>query len=321
MRENGRKCKPHSAFRSWAPIAGRWSFSENLAVYERPSGTGGEGKHEELPDSYMYGLALGSESLKNGTIRCSIKIDSDKVGGGVFFGFESTKREYFIAQMSRYGKAYAILQYTPAIGWIPLETAGLKENIDLDVSHSLKVDVRSQRVSLTVNEVRVLTAILPSPLKGSGCGLFAYGNGRVDFKDVTIAEERLRAFVIMPLKEPFSTLYEEVIKPEANELEFDIVHPDELQSPGIILEDIRQRIEESHIVVADISEPNPNVFYELGYAHALNKPSILLARRDAAPDLPFDIRSYRAILYDDSIGGKRLVQSRLHQHLEAVRQP
>ena len=53
-------------------------------------------------------------------------------------------------------------------------------------------------------------------------------------------------------------------------------------------------------------------------AHALNKPTILLAQR--GKDLPFDIRSYRVIFYDDSIGGKPLVERTLREHLDSILQ-
>jgi len=54
-----------------------------------------------------------------------------------------------------------------------------------------------------------------------------------------------------------------------------------------------------------------------GYAHALNKPAVLLARKQS--ELPFDVRPYRAIFYDDPIGGKKHVQL-LRQHLKAALQ-
>jgi hypothetical protein len=62
-----------------------------------------------------------------------------------------------------------------------------------------------------------------------------------------------------------------------------------------------------------------NVFYELGYAHALGKPAVLLIRRESGRDIPFDIRGYRAIVYDDSISGKKIVERNLAQHLRAVK--
>ncbi len=127
-----------------------------------------------------------------------------------------------------------------------------------------------------------------------------------------------KIFVMMPLAEPFDTLYREVINPVATDLGFEVVRVDEVVGPGIIIEDIQRQIEGAHAVVAEISTQNPNVFYELGYAHALQKPAVLLVRRSDGAAMPFDIRSYRAIFYDDSIGGKKTVERNLEQHLRAI---
>ena len=64
------------------------------------------------------------------------------------------------------------------------------------------------------------------------------------------------------------------------------------------------------------SAPNENVFYELGYAHALKKPTILLA--DRTKKLPFDVSGYRCLFYENSIGGKRKVEEALEKHLKAI---
>ena len=104
----------------------------------------------------------------------------------------------------------------------------------------------------------------------------------------------------------------------SEELGLDVVRVDELARPGIIFEDIKREISDSRVVIAEITAPNQNVFYELGYAHALNKPTILLARRGCV--LPFDIHSDRVIFYDDSIGGKPEVERNLNKHLRSVLQ-
>ena len=86
--------------------------------------------------------------------------------------------------------------------------------------------------------------------------------------------------------------------------------------PGIILEDIVRGIVESKVIIAEITPPNQNVFYELGYAHALRKPAILLAEEGKA--LPFDISGYRCLFYENSIGGKRRIEEGLAKHLNAI---
>src|ERR1700694_2903882 len=77
---------------------------------------------------------------------------------------------------------------------------------------------------------------------------------------------------------------------------------------------IRRGIVDSDVIVAEITPVNANVFYELGYAHALEKPTILLANRNTEK-LPFDISGYRVIFYDDSIRGKRDIEATLRKHL------
>ena len=86
----------------------------------------------------------------------------------------------------------------------------------------------------------------------------------------------------------------------------------------MIFQDIIRGLEEARVVIAEITPANKNVFDELGYAHALNKPTILLVEKGAEEKLPFDIRGYRCIIYEDSIAGKRHVQSELRNHLTSI---
>ena len=61
---------------------------------------------------------------------------------------------------------------------------------------------------------------------------------------------------------------------------------------------IYNQIDKADVVISDMSGKNPNVFYETGYAHALNKQVILLTQN--ADDIPFDLKHYPHIIY----GGK-----------------
>lgn len=71
------------------------------------------------------------------------------------------------------------------------------------------------------------------------------------------------------------------------------------------------------VVIADITPDNPTVFYEVGYAHGIKKPTILLSerRREA---LPFDVSGFRTLFYDNTIGGKGEVETRLTKHLQSM---
>jgi len=169
---------------------------------------------------------------------------------------------------------------------------------------------------MSVDGVRVLECILPQPLVGQQVGLSAFGAVPVDYTQLRVESASARVFVAMQFDPPFETLYQEVIKPQADHFHLSLVKMDEVPGPGIILDDMKRQIAEAQIVIAEITAPNQNVFYELGYAHALNKPTILIAQR--GKDLPFDIRGYRVIFYDDSIGGKPALERSLQKHLEAI---
>src|SRR5262249_5968831 len=159
---------------------------------------------------------------------------------------------------------------------------------------------------LEVDGVRVLEHVMPSPLPGNQLGLFTMSDSAVRFQDYEVQRRAPTAFVAMQFGEPYDALYRRVIRPKAEAMGFEIEQIDEVKQPGIIFQDIQERIQDATVVIAEITAPNQNVFYEVGYAHALNKPTILLAQR--GKELPFDIRSYRVIFYDDTIGGKPLVE-------------
>lgn len=90
-----------------------------------------------------------------------------------------------------------------------------------------------------------------------------------------------------------------------------------VESKNSIVNSIRN----STIIIADITPDNPNVFYEVGYAHALNKPTILLCEKSIRHKLPFDVSGFRTIFYDNSIGGKKKIGARLEEYLQKVGTP
>jgi nucleoside 2-deoxyribosyltransferase len=61
------------------------------------------------------------------------------------------------------------------------------------------------------------------------------------------------------------------------------------------------------------------VFYEVGYAHGIGKPTILLSDRKRDEKLPFDIAGFRTLFYDNTISGKGVVEERLKKHLDGLR--
>lgn len=103
------------------------------------------------------------------------------------------------------------------------------------------------------------------------------------------------AFIIMPFDEEVDDVYEHFMKPLLEEVGFDADRADDIDSQQNILRDILERIDQSELIIADLTNGNPNVFYELGLAHALRKPVILLTQD--IEEVPFDLKSYRLLEY------------------------
>ncbi|MBI5506613.1 MAG: hypothetical protein HY899_17625 [Deltaproteobacteria bacterium] len=180
----------------------------------------------------------------------------------------------------------------------------------------LEATLLGQRLHFSVDGVRVLATVLDAPLSGGQIGLYAWGGLPVHFSDASYARRSGKAFVVMQFTTPYQELYAEVIKPVAQDFDLEAYHAGEVYGPGIVLQDIVQGIVDAQVVIAEITPANQNVFYELGYAHALGKPTILLAERGKT--LPFDITGYRCVFYDNTIAGKSGVEAALRNHLRAI---
>lgn len=108
------------------------------------------------------------------------------------------------------------------------------------------------------------------------------------------------AFVIMPIGGEWSALVHKFIK-GAIEL-FDgttisSIRADEITENGRIDDQVIQRLRDSDFVIADVTHDNLNVFWELGFAYAHDKPCVLLRQTDSTLAPPFDIYVQRRVEY------------------------
>ena len=103
-------------------------------------------------------------------------------------------------------------------------------------------------------------------------------------------------FVMMPFGQWFDRYYQEIYIPGIKDAGFEPIRADELFSTGSVVEQIWEQISKAKILLADLTGKNPNVFYELGLAHAAVKPVVFAASQ--VDDVPFDLRHLRVIIYD-----------------------
>ncbi len=104
------------------------------------------------------------------------------------------------------------------------------------------------------------------------------------------------AFCLMPFNKQYWPLYI-IIKQACGDKGIICSRSDETYEPGNILKQILESIIRSRFIFAVLDGRNPNVFYEIGIAHAIGKPVFLIAHQKDKDKLPFDVSSSRLILY------------------------
>jgi nucleoside 2-deoxyribosyltransferase len=124
----------------------------------------------------------------------------------------------------------------------------------------------------------------------------------------------LFAFVLMPFHPEFDDVYKLGIKETAAECGILAERVDEQLYRENILAQIYRQIDAADLIVADMSGQNPNVFYEVGYAHAKGKLCILMTKD--ASHIPFDLALHRHIIYGSSITG---LKTKLREELDWAR--
>jgi hypothetical protein len=121
---------------------------------------------------------------------------------------------------------------------------------------------------------------------------------------------KMFVFVLMPFSSEFTDIYELGIKQASKDVGAYCERVDEQIFMESILERIYNQIAKADVIVADLTGRNPNVFYETGYAHAINKRVILLTQ--VSQDIPFDLKHYPHIVYGNKIS---LLKSQLEMKL------
>lgn len=117
--------------------------------------------------------------------------------------------------------------------------------------------------------------------------------------DTNIQKSQDTCFVIMPFGGWFDNYYSTIYVPAIEEAGLLPTRADDIYRPSTIIQDIWNMTRNSLLVLADLTEKNANVFYELGLAHALAKPAILIA--ESMEFVPFDLRALRVIEYNKNL--------------------
>jgi hypothetical protein len=151
-------------------------------------------------------------------------------------------------------------------------------------------DLFLERATKTINDMLVYETERISSIEAK------HGGGMSIFGAASSIEEGY-VFVVMPFDSEFNDVYNMAIKPvlESGGLGLRVGRADEIYSPGAIMSQIWSSITRAKFLVADVSNKNPNVMYELGMAHALGKDVIMITQN--INDIPFDLKHLRHIKY------------------------
>ena len=127
----------------------------------------------------------------------------------------------------------------------------------------------------------------------------------------------MQAFVIIPYKGSFIDIYERALRPAVEHANLESVIAKDEWFTGPISEKIFQFIKESTVCIADLTEANPNVMYEVALAHSFGKPVVLITQGEPEA-IPFDIRNHRVIKYTPTEEGFKFLSQRLTKTLETT---
>ena len=195
---------------NWAAIHGRWRFEGEVARYlgPQPLEVGRPGN--------PFGISVSDIRFSEGTAETKVRLPADgsaerriaiDTSAYLMLGYRALDQEYFLVGLAGYESSYIISRYVPGRAWIALATAGGRENLSPDVDYQLIVRVEGQRVVLSVNGIRVLEHVLPTPFDDAQLGLAGWGAGEVLFRDTSVSQERGKVFVVMQFSAPYQELY------------------------------------------------------------------------------------------------------------------
>jgi hypothetical protein len=316
---------------TWVPLLGQFEIDETNLVFmggEVPAATDGPTAttdHQSPKKSATFGIALCNQTLSDGDVSLDVVFagDTSESTCEISIAYDPNAYHFVDAGIGGdYATMYTIREWggpnTGAGKWWNHRSSGDRKNLKADVPYHVEAKFRGATVTLSIDGVTVGSSEVGSPIgRERQVGVFCRGRGDVRVTNFKVSAEKPKAFVVMQFGDQFDELYKDVVAEVCKNYEVKAIRADQMSGPGLVISDIVGEINTSQLVIADISPvENANVYFEVGYALALNKPTILLARKGTA--LPFDVAGFRVLFYENTIGGKNRLEEGLRRHLDAI---
>lgn len=275
----------------------------------------------------QIGKALHSGKISNGTISATVEFKKIEDGFSqaflVLLNYSSINNTEKYVRLGINRLPQTAFEYREFDGneynnqKIP-KLFGSSINIKENEKYNIKIIIDGSNITLLINDFTITKENIKMGIEGNQVAILCQSTGDIIIHEFSVDTSKRKAFVIMQYSKNYDDLYREVIEPVCKAFDYEVIRADESVSTGMIIQDIISRIQESSVIIADITPDNANVFYEVGYSHALNKPTILLNDRHLREKLPFDVSGLRTIFYDNSISGKTEVENRLRLFMENI---
>ncbi len=294
---------------TWLALEGHAVITESEIIFSPPAPDKPKKSETKTPPFAQLRSNLYFESgdifaevlLKGSDTKLQFKFKSHN-DATIFVGFNVRTSAYGIAQMQQEN-----------ISELALSGLGLKPEVDKWIN--LHIKIRGSSIDLFIDGISVASA--QAPVVRSQLAFVASGTSGATVRNINVKQKRPIVFVVMQFSKEYDALYNDVISPICDSYGYDVLRADDVYNSGLIINDIITLIKNSSLVIADITPNNPNVYYELGYAHGIGKQTILLSDK-SRDKLPFDISPFRLLFYDNTIAGKVAVEAALKKHLDAI---
>jgi hypothetical protein len=309
----------------WVPVIGVFNtengevtFPGGRTLATPPNAPVGSEKVEQS----LFGLALSTETLGDGQVSAEVEFEgvTEESVCELAVSYDAGARHLVNAGLGGDKLSlFSIREFgvPKPQEWTYHNNGGDRASLRGGKTYRLEAKFTGAMVTLRIDGVPVASGEVASPLgRPRQVGVFCKGDHKIVVRNFSVDAHKPKAFVVMQFGPQYDDVYRDVVRGVCDAYEVNSLRADDVAGPGLIIADVIREITSSQLIIADITPNNPNVYFEVGYALAMKKPTILLARKGTS--LPFDVAGFRVLFYEDSIGGKGKLEEGLRRHLAAI---
>jgi hypothetical protein len=295
--------------RKYSSLYDDWEIDQKTGLFISP-----------LVDPASEQILLFGDWIKDGSISFDVtplKGQHENWGeareGALIFRYLGYNQYYYAGIGGWNGKFFIAKTVPPGPNFQSIGTVGRLESVQHNQKYHLRVECSSNRITLFENEVNILS-VLDETYTGGQVG-FRCWKTSCRYENFNVETVQPLCFVIMPFSSELDYVYETIRKAvEAQGLICQRADERFVSKP--LVDDIKEQIAESDLVIVDFTGKNPNVYYEAGIADAWSKKWIVLAQSSA--DLTFDVHHLRTIIYSNRMGADIKLQEDLARAIREV---